>query len=220
MAMIKLAVLLLLLLPYTSAGSTAFRYNDDLSCDRGLSASSLSVACDGGDSCSLGSTAKISGSLSLSSELPTSAKLYGKICFLYVICYDFEEENVDLCDRAGLTAGSGQSCADTGDYSIDTSLEVPGKPKDLMSGWSLKVTAYLEDNNNEIGTTKCTFSVAAVQGYTTTYTGFAALGMASLVLALYVRKKRRVGRINLLDEEDKAAPSGNFEMMTENKVIV
>jgi hypothetical protein len=106
--------------------------------------------------------------------------------------------------------------------SLEQSLPQVFLPSLLLgSGWSLKVTAYLEDNNNnEIGTTKCTFSVAAVQGYTTTYTGFAALGMASLVLALYVRKKRRVGRINLLDEEDKATPSGNFEMMTEKKVIV
>jgi hypothetical protein len=90
-------------------------------------------------------------------------------------------------------------------------------------GWSVTVTSTIEDisgSSTPLGTTTCKYSVKAVKGYSMTYTS-AFVGVAALCMsaAAFFHRKRRVAKIDLLTEEDRAV-TGSFEMMSDRSVAV
>ena len=89
------------------------------------------------------------------------------------------------------------------------------------TGWGVKVTAYLEDQDYILKDIKCSFTIKAVNGGSMA-TGAAALGVVSAI-ALIMYKRRRTtstASINLLAEERKAEAEGQVEMISERGVVV
>jgi hypothetical protein len=133
MMTMKLA-LLLFFLPL-SAATTAFKYQNDMTCDNGVSVSNVAITCNGEyDTCALGDEATVTGTMVFGNEMPTNVKLTYEICFMYLYCKDYDTSIDDLCSKFGLQGTSGETCAAAGTYSFDASFKIPGAPSSYMSG--------------------------------------------------------------------------------------
>jgi hypothetical protein len=67
---------------------------------------------------------------------------------------------------------------------------------------------------------ECTATVYSVKssgyGSSAYLAGGAILGSVTTIMALFFVRKRRIGTINLLQEEHKQSEGGNFEMMSDS----
>jgi len=81
------------------------------------------------------------------------------------------------------------------------------------------ITTVIYDNDGVYDETTCTNSISAKSSSQMAWTG-ALLGVAALCMgtAAYMRRKRRLGKIDLITEEERAV-TGDFEMMTDRGIV-
>jgi len=88
------------------------------------------------------------------------------------------------------------------------------------SGWWAQITTVIYDKQDSYSPTVCTSTISA-KNRTTVAATSAVLVMVALCMgaAGYMHRKRRVAKINLATEEERAV-TGEFEMMSDRAVAV
>lgn len=127
MKLLSLASYLLVLLPL-QVQATQFRYNHDMVCGYPVIADIQSISCEGRETCYLGETMHVYGSISLEEDLPTSTLCTTvKSCFLSIpfLCR-VHKEKVDVCEQLGVSSDGGYTaCPNAGTFYFDYELELP-----------------------------------------------------------------------------------------------
>jgi len=124
--LLSVASYLLVLLPFL-AEATQFQYNQDMDCEYPVSANIKSMTCGGSETCSLGDTMTVYGSITLEESLPSSTLCTTvKTCFLGFWPCKTHLEKVDVCETLGMSSDNGATaCPSAGSFYFDYTMELP-----------------------------------------------------------------------------------------------
>lgn len=215
----------------SSITATQLRYGDDLTCSSPAYIVVTEATCGNNDNgiCSLGDDLHASGTLKLTQDLPSpTVCITTKACLngYSWTCKTFHNTVNDICDKMNLQAVNRQQCPEAGKYTFDAEVSLPADTGfNFGSGWWMKVLITIDDCGTDSGMSfDCSASVHAVsskKSYSSTYiAGGAMIGGSLSLLALFLIRKRRIGTINLLDEEEMQQPEYHFAIQLPDSVRV
>eukprot|EP00545_Synedropsis_sp_CCMP1620_P008185 CAMPEP_0119003434 /NCGR_PEP_ID=MMETSP1176-20130426/558_1 /TAXON_ID=265551 /ORGANISM="Synedropsis recta cf, Strain CCMP1620" /LENGTH=217 /DNA_ID=CAMNT_0006955035 /DNA_START=102 /DNA_END=755 /DNA_ORIENTATION=+ len=175
------------------------------SCSGGFTLDSLDFICDDDGACTMGETMGMQGSISASSDLPSTAVVDLQGCVFSYICYTYSLTSVDLCSNLQSSDGS-TSCPSAGSYTFDSSFNSLGDGSweipSWLAGYTVTVTATITDSESSATETTCSLKVSTTSSSSSSSTSYFMVGSVA-VFAMFGsvfwmrRRKTRTSAANM-----------------------
>ena len=234
-----LALLVGCTIPTVNSTSRLILKDGTAQCEGDFDLNLLRVNC-GGEMCTYGSIAYISGQIEAAYTLPKMAHVEVRTNVWPTGIHKLYEDTKDVCNSNVLTppAGddAGYKCRSAGRYNFETAIRLHGNEyswyRDLY-GFTQGLSISIEDIYNSGNVTDCSVTLQIKKGYETytvpgNYVFGAGLGIVWVLLGFGLRRRRAA---RMLAESQRDGTTGSdqddgphFEMMTDptgsNRVIV